>query len=111
MLEKLWEQFDNSIHCKSGLNDTKKLMYLQDALKDGLARLWYRDWLKRASYEEAIKCLKKQYDRPRWVQMEHIRIIVDAVPIKNCSDEKFCWLYDVVTQHDQPLTAAKNDSF
>ena len=29
------EQFDTSIHSKTGLSDTAKLMYLQDALKDG----------------------------------------------------------------------------
>ena len=33
-----WEQFDATIHSKIGLSDTTKLMYLQDALKDGPAR-------------------------------------------------------------------------
>ena len=33
-----WEQFDATIHCKHGLNNTENLMYLQEALKDGPAR-------------------------------------------------------------------------
>ena len=32
------EQFDTTIHHKTELNNTEKLMYLQEALKDGLAR-------------------------------------------------------------------------
>ena len=36
--KSFWEQFDATIHCKTGLNNTEKLMYLQEALKDGPAR-------------------------------------------------------------------------
>ena len=32
------EQFDATIHCKTGLNNIEKLMYLHKALKNGLAR-------------------------------------------------------------------------
>ena len=33
--KSFWEQFDATIHGKTGLNDTEKFMCLQDALKDG----------------------------------------------------------------------------
>ena len=64
------------------------------------------------NYEEAIKCLKERYDRPRLVQEEHIRSIVDAVPVKNGSDKELRRLYaDAATQHYRVLKAAKRDSF
>ena len=37
--KSFWEQFDTTIHCKTGLNNTVKLIYLQEALKDAPARL------------------------------------------------------------------------
>ena len=40
------------------------------------------------SYEEAVKCLREWYDRLRLVQKEHIRSIVDALPVKNGSDKE-----------------------
>ena len=80
-LEELWEQFDATIHCKTGLNFIEKLMYLQDALKDGPVRFVTQGLTQTSkSYEEAIKCLKEQYNRPRLVYEEHIHSIVDAVP-------------------------------
>ena len=36
--KSFWEQFDATIHCKTRLNDTGKLMYLQEALIDGPAK-------------------------------------------------------------------------
>ena len=36
--KNFWEQLDATIHSKTSLSDTTKLMYLQGALKDGLAR-------------------------------------------------------------------------
>ena len=33
-----WEQFESTIHSKTQLTDSDKLIYLRDALKDGPAR-------------------------------------------------------------------------
>ena len=90
---------DATIYSKTGLSDTVKLMYLQDALKDGPARFVIQELTRTSeSYEEANKCLKERYDRPRLVQ-EHIRSIVDAVPVKNRSNKELRHLYDAATQH------------
>ena len=82
--------FDATIHSKAGLNDTVKLMYLQDALKVGPARFVIQGLTETSkSYEEAIKCLKQHYN-PTWlVHAEHIRSIVDAVMVKNGSERSF----------------------
>ena len=68
------EQFDAMIQCKTGLNNTEKLMYLQEALKDGQARFVIKGLTPRSkSYEEAIKCLREWHDHPRLVHWENIR--------------------------------------
>ena len=110
--KNFWEQFDVTIHSKTALSDTAKLMYLQDALKDGPARFVIQGLTRTSeSYEEAIKCLKERYDRPRLVEEEHIRSIVDAVPVKSGSEKELRRLYDAATQHYRALKAAKTDSF
>ena len=88
------------------------MTYLQDALKDSPARFMIQGLTRTSeNYEEAIKCLKERYDRPRLVQEEHIRSIVD-VPVKNGSDKELRRLYDAATlQHYRALKAAKIDSF
>ena len=58
------EQFDTTIHYKTGLNDTEKLLYWQDALKNGPARFVIQGLTQTSeNYEEAITCLKDRYDR------------------------------------------------
>ena len=110
--KSFWEQFDTTIHSKVGLNDIEKLTYLQDALKDSPARFMIQGLTRTSeNYQEAIKCLKERYDRPRLVQEEHIRSIVNAVPVKNESDKELRRLYDAATQHYRALKAAKSDSF
>ena len=99
-------------HSKAGLNDIEKLTYLQDALKDSPARFMIQGLTRTSeNYEEAIKCLKERYDRPRLVQEEHIRSIVDAVPVKNGSVKELRRLCDAATQHYRVLKAAKSDTF
>ena len=63
------------------------------------------------SYEEAIKCLKEWYNRPRYVLKEHIRCVVGAAPVKNGSEKEIRRLCDAATQHYCALKAAKADSF
>ena len=54
-----WEQFDITIHSKTGFSDTAKLTYLQVAVKNGLARFVIQRLTRTSeSYGEAIKCLK-----------------------------------------------------
>ena len=87
-------------------------MYLQEALKDGPARFVIQKLTQTSkSYEEAIRYLRERYDRPRLVQEEHIRSIVDVVPVKNGSDKELRHLYDAATQHYRALKAAKADWF
>ena len=58
-----WEQFCISVHDRSTLSDSEKLVYLQHALKDGTAKRVI-EGLSRSGehYAEAIESLKSQYD-------------------------------------------------
>ena len=87
--KSFWEQFDATIHCKTGLNNTEKLMYLQEVLKDGLARFVIQGLTRTSeSYKEVIKCLREWYDHPCLDQEEHIRSIVDALPRKELQRQR-----------------------
>ena len=97
--KNFWKQFNATIQSKTSLSDTAK---------DGPARLIIHGLTRTSeSYEEAIKCLKEQYDWPKLIQEDHIRSIVDAVTVKNRSDKEFRRLYDAATQHYRALKAAK----
>ncbi len=60
-----WEQFSISVHSRSSLSPAEKLVYLQQALKDGPARSTI-EGLSRSgdNYDEAVRYLKTKYDRP-----------------------------------------------
>ena len=59
--KSFWEQFDTTILCKTRLNNTKKLMYLQEALKDGLARFVIQGSTRTTeSYKEAINDIENK---------------------------------------------------
>ena len=94
--KNFWEQFDANVHSKTGLSDTAKLMYMY--LQDAIIMMAWLDSsfrvLTRTSenYQEAIKCLKKRYNQPRLVEEEHIRSIVDVVPVKDGSGKELCRL-------------------
>ena len=64
-------------------------MYLQEALKDGLARFVIQRLTRTSeSYKDAVKCLREWYNRPCLAQKEHIHSIVDALPVKNGSNKE-----------------------
>ena len=60
-----WEQFEVSIHKKETFGDVEKLVYLRDALKDGLARQVNQGLSQTAgNYAIAIKYLQECYNQP-----------------------------------------------
>ena len=81
-----WEQFCVSIHDHSNLSDTEKLVYLQPSLKNGSTKSAI-EGLSRSGeyYAEAVECLKSRYDRPRLIHQTHVRMILEAPPLKDGS--------------------------
>ena len=101
-----WEQFCISVHDRSTLSDSEKLVYLQHALKDGTAKRVI-EGLSRSGehYAEAIESLKSRYDRPRLIHQTHVRMILETPSLKDGSGKELRRLHDTVQQHLHALKA------
>ena len=101
-----WEQFDISIHRRTNLSNTEKLVYLKQSLKDGTAKGVIEGLSKSGEhYEEAIKSLKARYDRPRLIHQTHVRMILEATSLKEGTGKELRRLHDTVQQHLRALRA------
>ena len=95
-----WEQFDDSIHSKPQLSDPIKLAYLQQTLKDGIARHTNEGLSGTTSnYREAITVLPEHYNRPRLLHQAHMHAIVEAPSLKDGSGKELHRLRNVLAQH------------
>ena len=102
--KQFWDQFNVVVHNKTSLSDAEKTVYLQNAIKDGAARNAIEGLSHSGdNYEEAVKCLKSRYDRPRLIQRTHVQLIVDAPSMKEGSGKELRALHDTVQQHVRAL--------
>lgn len=80
---QFWEQFTISVHDRTNISNAEKIVYLQHALKDGSTRNAIEGLSNLGdNYDEAIKCLKTWFDRPRLIHCTHVQMIVDTPAIK-----------------------------
>lgn len=92
-----WEQFDVAVHSKSGIMDMEKLVYLQHTYKRGSTKQAIKGFSRSGDYySEKIKYLS---DRPCLIHQAHVRMIVDAPPLKDKSRKELRRLHNVVQQH------------
>ena len=101
---QFWEQYCIAVHDRSTLSDAEKFVYLQQAVKGGAARSSI-DGLARSgdNYKEAIECLKARYDRPRLIYKAHVKMILEAAPLKDGNGKELRTLHDTVQQHVRAL--------
>ena len=101
-----WEQFCIPVHNRVHLNDSEKLVYLQQSLKGGSAR-GAIECLSRSGeyYAEAIECLQARYDRPRLIHQTHVCMILEAPPLREGTGKELRRLHDTVQQHLRALKA------
>ena len=79
---------------------------MQHSTKDGTAKGVIEGLSKSGDcYSEAIKSLKACYDRPRLIHQIHVRMILEATPLRDGTDKELHRLYDVVQQHLRALKA------
>lgn len=104
--KSFWEQFCVSVHDRTTLSTSEKLVYLQHALKDGSAKHTI-EGLSRSGeyYAEAVDCLKSRYDRPRLIHQTHVRLILEAPALKEGTGKELRRLHDTVQQHLRALKA------
>ena len=104
-----WEQFQATVHNKLQLEEVDKLMYLQNALKDGPARNVIQGLTEMAeSYQEDVKCLKDCYNHPRLTHCEHVWSILQAPPLKVNNGRELCKLHDLCNQHIRAIKVSDN---
>ena len=101
-----WEQFCISVHDRSSLSNSEKLVYLQHALKDGSAK-HVIEGLSRSGehYAEAVKCLTSRYDRPRLIHQAHVKMVLEAPPLKEGTGRELRRFHDTIQQHLRALKA------
>ena len=102
--KNFWQQFQVSVHDRSNLTNTEKLVYLQNSIKDGVAKQTIEGLTKSGEhYEEAIKCLIARYDRPRIIHQTHVRKILETPSLKEGNGKELRTLRDTVVQHLRAL--------
>ena len=86
-----------SVHGCSSLSDSEKLVYLQHAVKNGSAKATIEGLSQSGEcYMEAMDCLKSRYNHPRLIHQTHVKMILDATPLKDGTGKE---LHDTVQQH------------
>ena len=84
-----WEQFCISVHERTNLSKSEKLVYLQQSLKGGSAKGTI-EGLSRSgdNYVEVVECQQSRYDRPRLIHKAHVRMILDTPPTQGGNSER-----------------------
>ena len=78
--QSFWEQFETSVHNCTSLSKAEKLVYLQQAIRNGSARIAIEGLSNSGEqYDEAVFCLKGRYSRPRLIHRAHVRIIMNTL--------------------------------
>ena len=102
--KQFWDQFATAVHSKTNLSSAEKIVYLQQALKDATAKSTIEGLAHSGdNYEEAVRCLKARYDRPRLIQRSHVQAIMDTPSLKNGAGKELRKLHDNLQQHIRAL--------
>ena len=104
--QTFWDQFCISVHNRTNLTKAEKLVYLQQALKDSIAKRSIEGLSQSGDcYAEAVDSLKSRYDRPRLIHQTHVRTILEAPTLKTGEGKEIRRLHDTVLQHIRALKA------
>ena len=86
------------------ISDTEKIVYLQNALKNGSAKsVIERLTSSGDNYHEAVKCLKARFNRSHLIHRSHVQIIVDTLAKKEGNGKELRRLHNKVQQHIRAL--------
>ena len=87
LLNTLWEQFAVAVHDRSHLSNAKKLAYFKHSIKEGASS---RGLSKSGDqYDEAIKCLKDQSNRPKLIHEAIIHRIIGIATLKEGNSRSY----------------------
>ena len=91
--QPFWEQFKTFTHNHSSLYNSKKLVYLQQAIRSGSARTAIEGLSHSGDqYDEAVGFLKERYNRSHLIHRAYVRTIIDTPPLKGWQWERITTL-------------------
>ena len=101
-----------SVHDNCDLDDTKKLTYLREAIKDReVTPLLYRATETKGQYQELITILKDRYDQWHLIHQTHTMAIVNAPMIKHGSHAELCSFIENLEHNMSCLTDSGQHTF
>ena len=98
---RFWEQFSVSVHGRSNLSDSESPACTQGSAKVVIESLSQSG----ENNKEAVECLQARYDRPHLIHRTHVKMIIDASPLRDSTGKELRKLHDVVQQHLRALKA------
>lgn len=83
--KQFWEQFTVSMHNRSNLSTTEKIIYLKYAIKDGSVKNAIKGLSHSCdNYDKVVECLKARYDRSRLIHRTHVEMITfQILPVRH----------------------------
>ncbi len=85
----------SAAHDNRGLDDTQKLTYLREAIKDTeVTPLLYRATESEDQYRELVSILKDRYDQRRLIHRTYTMSIINAPVIKQGNYTELCSFID-----------------
>ena len=103
-----WRSFKEAVHDADDLNDAAKLMYLKSAMKDrSLFRRLNRPVKGENFYQDMVKELQAQYDKPIEMHQLHVASLMNLEPVKltkssiNAFAETICEALDGIRELKQ----------
>ena len=107
---QFWEKFTVSVHERTDISEPEKLVYLQQAIKDGPAKSVIEGLSRSADhYADAIECLRSRFDRPRLIHREHVRKITTIPPLKDGTGKELRRLHGTILQHTRALKTMRHE--
>ena len=92
-LKQFWDQFATAVHNKTNQSNAEKIVYFQQALKDGTAKSTIEGLSHSGdNYEEAVRHATTDQDSSR-------QAIMDAPLLKDGSGKELKKLHDKLQQH------------
>lgn len=102
--KQFWDQFSVAVHDRTHMSNAEKIVYLQQAVKDGNASSAIEGLAHSGdNYAEAVECLRSRFDKPRLIQRTHVQTIIDAPTLKDGSGKELRRLHDCMQQHLRAL--------
>ena len=106
---QFWEQFAVSVHDHTDLSEAEKLVYLQQAIKDGPAKTAIEGLSDSADhFSDVIECLRSRFHCPRLIHREHVHRIMSIPPLKDGTSKELRKLHDTILQHTRALKTMKH---